>query len=263
MKKKPLLRIDLSEEFQHLDAAPIVEAVIHWVARASKTFPTDDAKKKLADRLTDYPGCKDNREFQLTAQFPPNAPAAQFHREDWHGVRFTSSDERQIVQFNRDGVVFSRLEPYEDWERFEREGLNMWRLFCELTEPLEIQQLGVRFINRIMPIELEKIGRYLSRPRRYLDPLGMKMSSFFYQSQYDVPDEPFRINVVQTIQPPGPKPPTGYGLILDIDVTTSHRFSLSERPMLESLRKMRWLKNKVFFHLVSQRAIESFKRGKE
>ena len=40
--------LDLNETFAQLSHAPIVEAVIHWHARAQKTLALDALKKVLA-----------------------------------------------------------------------------------------------------------------------------------------------------------------------------------------------------------------------
>ena len=47
--------IDLSKRFPNLPRAPIVEAVIHWQARATKTWQPDELKATLAARLPDGP----------------------------------------------------------------------------------------------------------------------------------------------------------------------------------------------------------------
>jgi len=133
--------------------------------------------------------------------------------------------------------------------------------FVDLAQPLEVQRLGVRFINRIAPIDLSKLGRYLAKPPKCLEPLGLPMSGFLYQSTHDVPKEPFRINVAQTVQPPSPPQTEGFGLILDIDVFTTQAFQLSDEVLQDRLTKMRWLKDKAFFTLLKRSAVKGF--GKE
>ena len=55
-----------------------------------------------------------------------------------------------IAQFNKDAFVFSRLNPYEDWERFSGEALRLWGIYCELLKPSEVRRVGLRFINRVV-----------------------------------------------------------------------------------------------------------------
>jgi len=258
MKSESTFRLDVTEPFQHLAAAPIVEAAIHWVARSGVSFPSDALGKQLADRLPEYPACHRQHKLEVESQFDPDGSSTQTRRDTWLGFRLTSSDKLQIAQFTRDGVVFSRLAPYQNWDLFSTEAMRMWKVFVELAAPSEVQRLGVRFINRIMPVELAGVGRYLSSPPKCLEPLEMPMRTFLYQSQHDVPEHPFCINVTQTVQPPVPAHLDEYGLIVDIDVFTTQAFTPSDEILLDYLAKMRCLKNRAFFKLMSKKAIKLF-----
>src|SRR5207245_2893177 len=97
--------------FPHLPAAPIVEAVIHWVARATKPFQREELQKQLAERLPDYPDSQPQQQLQLETRFGPEGATTQTRHESWHGFRLTSPDKRYVVQFTREGMVFSRLTP--------------------------------------------------------------------------------------------------------------------------------------------------------
>ena len=263
MKQQREFQLDLTGTFPHLPAAPVVEAVLHWHARAGKTIPAEELKKLLAERLPEYPECQPQHQLELQAQFGADGSSTPVRPEAWHGFRLTSSDRLQIVELTRDGIVFSRLAPYENWDAFAAAGQHLWRMFVELAEPSEVQRLGVRFINRILPVELADVGRHLASPPKCLEPLGLPMNGFLYQSLHDVPDEPFQINIVQTLQPPAPPKAGGFGLILDIDVFTTRAFPPVDEILQDHLAKMRWLKNKAFFSLMSKSAIRSLVKGKK
>lgn len=259
MESAGFFKIDVEEQFPRLPAAPIVEAVIHWVARSEKSVAPDDVRKQLTERLSDFAECQAQQEPRFDAHLGPDGSSREIRERTWRGFRLTSGNKLHVVQFNRDGLIFSRLEPYEHWETFANAGVRIWRVFAELLEPSEIQRLGVRFINRIAPVDRTKLGKYLARPPRCLDPLGLRMERFLHQSLYDVPDHPFRINVVQTIQPPAPPRNEGNGLILDIDVFTTQAFEPSDATLQCYLSQMRWLKNKTFFSLLTKSAIKRFR----
>lgn len=263
MKPGRTIDIDLSEDFPHLPGAPIVEAVIQWVARAGKAFESEKLQKQLADRLPSYPLCRPQNKLELEAQLAADGSSTQIRRDTWQGFRLTSQDERYIVQFTRDGLVFSRLAPYQDWNAFSTEALRLWNLFVELAQPSEIQRLGVRFINRIADLKMKQVGQYLARRPKALEPLGLPMQGFLYQSKHEVPGHPFQINVIQTVQPAEPPDAERFGLILDIDVFTPRPIRPADEVVQDALPKMRWLKNKAFFALVSPRAIEAFKEQRK
>lgn len=258
--KKQVPKLDMKDTFPHLAAAPIVEAAIQWVARASRQFTPNELHEELTKQLPDYPECRPQHQLEFEAQLASDGTATQVSKDSWRGFRLTSADCLQIVQFTRDGVVFSRLTPYQDWSAFVKEACRVWKLFQELATPSEVQRLGVRFINRITLDKLAGVGRLLSVPPKGLERQGLPMTSFLHRNTFEAPDLPFSVNVVQTVQPPVPPEAEGFGLILDIDVFTEQAFPVDDAILNEYLPKMRWLKNKVFFSVMSKPAINSFKK---
>jgi hypothetical protein len=51
----PRLKIDLGEQFPPLKEAPIIEAIIHWQAQASRPLPVETLSTELRSRLPEYP----------------------------------------------------------------------------------------------------------------------------------------------------------------------------------------------------------------
>jgi uncharacterized protein (TIGR04255 family) len=66
-----------------------------------------------------------------------------------HGLKYSREDGLYVVQFNRDGFVFSRLGRYESWESFRDECRNIWDVFAAITGALDIISYGVRYINKL------------------------------------------------------------------------------------------------------------------
>lgn len=261
MKQRRILQIDLSEEFPHLAAAPIVEAVIHWRARAGRGLPPEELRRQLLQKLPDYPDCRTQHQWEFEAQLTGGS-ISQNQRHTWQGLRLTSADKLHIVQFTPDGLAFSRLTPYDKWSGFAVEAGRLWKVYVELAEPAEVQRLGVRFINRIGLNEITEVRRYLAKAPKCLEPLGLPASQFLYQSLHEVPGHPFQVNMIQTVQPPAP-PRTGeWGLILDIDVGTTQALPCDDDVIQKQLAQMRWLKNKAFFSLLTKNAVTLLQEAK-
>ena len=98
-------KIDPNEPSPHLLAAPIVEAIIHWQARAERQWVPSELQAQLAERLPEYP----HRELQHQFEFALQSVAAenQSHatttqRSGWHGIRVSTADKLYIAQFTRD-----------------------------------------------------------------------------------------------------------------------------------------------------------------
>jgi uncharacterized protein (TIGR04255 family) len=259
MVRASAFQFDLKKKFFHLPSAPIAEAVIHWRARATNPWQQDPVREQLTARLSNYPKCEPIRELQIHAEIDTEGAKTQTRRESFLGYRLTSADNLYIAQFTRDGLVFSRLKPYSEWESFSKEALRLWQFFLDLADPSEVQRLGVRFINQIPVKQVSDIGKILKRPPKCLDALGLPLSGFFYQSIHDVPDHPYGIRVAQTIQPPSPPDSEEFQFILDIDVFTEGAFEVKEEILREHLPRMRLLKDEAFFGLLKPKAIDAFK----
>ncbi len=253
-------KIDLMEPFPLLAHAPIVEAVIDIRARAESAWEESTISQQLKPRLADYPSVVSQsevrQEFKLGPGKPPEATTQDL---GWKGLRFQSADQRHIAQFNRDGFVFSRLHPYESWEQLNREAMRLWEFYAEMARPTEAQRIGLRFINRIelspQELRLEDYIQPAPEPPRDLD---LPFLSFLHHDMLAVPGHPYAINVIRTIQPAQSPGTEGAAVILDIDVFTLRAVELREEVLKQRLAEMRWLKNKVFFGSVTQKALGRF-----
>jgi uncharacterized protein (TIGR04255 family) len=252
-------KIDPTELFQHLPRAPIVEAVIHWQARAGNVPEQSKLLTALIEKLPEYPEPQPQHEFQVGGEFGPEGTAIQ-QRSVWLGFRFQSRDKRYVAQFNRNGLVFSRLEPYEDWEHFEAEALRLWQVYRELLELHEIQRLGVRFINLVSFKRMDELSELLVSPPSAPPKMDLPLIEFMHQSRFDLPGYGYKLNVIQTIQPPAPPERENFGLILDLDVFTTQTPAPADEEQLKAqLGEMRWIKNKAFFSFLTQATIDRYK----
>jgi uncharacterized protein (TIGR04255 family) len=256
----PAIEIRTDEGFEHLPSAPIVEAVIEILAEADAEWEEARVAAALEAALPGYATTGSYRAFQHDLQLTPGESHQTFRDLGWRGLRFQSSDQGHVVQFNRDGYIFSRLRPYQDWEQLSREGLRLWKLHAELARPSEIQRLGLRYINRIvLQSKVDRFGDYLRPCAQAPEGLNLPFHGFFHHDVLEVPGYPYAINVIRTIQPSEEADTEGQAVILDIDVYTTKPLDLHDETLRNRLGEMRWLKNKVFFGSVTENAIERFR----
>ncbi len=251
-----MVQIKTDEQFPHLEHAPIVEAVMDIRARASVELEEDSIRHSLSAELSGYAFLDSHRQFQFGSLIRDGKPESEPVVDlGWKGMRFRSRDETQIVQVNKDGLVFSRLAPYQNWEEFSGEGLRLWNLFKTRAKPADIHRIGLRFINRIpLPVSEEDWGKYLNAPLAPLPTSDLPCVGFMHHDILAVPGHPYAVNVVRTIQPPDAG--GRVGVILDIDVFTRDEMSLEENRLAQYLGEMRWLKNKVFFGSITEETKE-------
>jgi uncharacterized protein (TIGR04255 family) len=250
-------QLNLNETFPPLTRPPIVEAVIHWQARAQNPIEPETLGTILLEQFPLYSTCKPLHQVELMAMVSDKSDSSFVqHKKGWEGVRLESDDKKYIVQFKRDGLVFSRTNGYDRWEPFTTAAKEAWHAYLEIAAPLEVQRLGVRFINQISTATPENLTEVLREPPTC--PSQLPLKEFVYQSTFAVPGLPFGVRVIKVMQPSMPELQKSSGLFLDIDVYTTKAISTDPAELETALKQMRMLKNKVFFTLLTEQAIQSF-----
>jgi uncharacterized protein (TIGR04255 family) len=253
-------KIDISEKFPHLPHAPIVEAIIEIRARAEKGWEESAVRSYFEPKLSSYAYLDAQRFFEHQVKMQVGqAPEQTLKDLGLKGVRFQSTDKLHIVQLNRDGFAFSRLQPYADWDQLSKEAMRLCHIYLEFARPTEVQRIGVRFINRIQlslgQVDLDDYIQRGPQPPRALD---VPFAGFMHYDTLGIPGYSYAINVIRTIQVSPQPQKGGAALILDIDVFTTHPFDLSAGAVERRLPEMRWLKNKVFFGSVTDQTLKTF-----
>ena len=253
--------IDVKESFPRLVQAPIVETVIEIRTQAEAPWEEPVITEQLKSMLPDYPSVQSQQQFMHEVKVEVGQKAeGVIQNLGWKGLRFESADKLHIAQFNRDGFLFSHLQPYDSWEQFCVEGLRLWQLHMDLAKPTEIHRLGLRVINRmVFSQDEEQLKDYLQiLPQGPLD-MDLPIGGFFHHEELRVPGYPYAINIRRMIQPPDVPTAREIGLIIDIDVFTTQPFELQSGILERYLVEMRWLKNKVFYGSITPKAVEKFK----
>ncbi len=257
-----IFTLDLNESFPRLARPPIVEAAIHWQARSRNLLDQEMLRKRLSESLPEYPVREPIHHVDMMATVDAQDgedSSVVKHRRGLQGLRLKSNDGRYVIQLTRDGLVFSRVRDYEHWETFLQAARDAWRAYSEIAEPLETQRLGVRFINQIAQATPHSLQDYLHDPPTC--PWDLPLKEFVYQSTFDVPGHPFNVRVIKVLQPLSAGLKASAGLLLDIDVFSTTPIPDEPDSMDSALKQMRWLKNKVFFTLLTAQAVEAFGGG--
>jgi uncharacterized protein (TIGR04255 family) len=241
--------LDLNQTFDRLSRSPIVEAVVHWQARARNWPQPDELDRALAERFPQFGARTPLQHVEMTAMIT-GEDASSAVRKGPRGVRLKSDDGCFVILFTRDGLVFSRTKEYEHWDPFREAAKQAWQVYLDIAAPVETQRLGVRFINHIAAATPESLREWLREPPTC--PSNLPLKEFVYQSTFAVPANPFGVRVIKVLQASMPESPRISGLFLDIDVFSTTDIPNSPGPLDEALTRMRWLKNKVFWPVSKQ-----------
>lgn len=139
--------------------------------------------------------------------------------------------------------------------------MRVWDIYRQIASPPAIQQLGIRYINLVPVDSIEESQRLLRRPPEFPGELDLPLAKYVHQSRFDVPEHHLQLNLIQTVQPAPPEGDKKLNLIVDFDIfSTGAKVDVDEFESGELFRRMRWLKNKAFFTIFSDQAIENFRR---
>lgn len=252
---KMIRTINPNEDFPHLSKAPIVEAVIDIRIVAPGTCDENILQNELKNKLPDYPKVEQLR----GAMYQFNAAEVKSPKiEDLGcvGLRLGAKDAPHIAQFNKTAFVFSRLKPYENWQKFTQEAYRLLSIYYQLLRPTEVVRIGLRFINRIS-VEQERMefADYYKYPPETLKELSWPLGGHLHHDVIQVPGTSYSVNLIKTVQ----NIPGNIALILDIDVFTQNQFEYNEAQIKETLNEMRWIKNKIFFNSLTSKAMKEMK----
>lgn len=246
--------IAVLETFPRLSHAPVAEAALEIRARAAEGWSEDAISPALQAQLPDYPSQGPHQayagSFEIKAGVEPKLAAEDL---GWCGVAATSGDGKQIAFFERDRFLFSRLEPYPGWDDFRAEANRLWNVHRSLARPLELQRIGLRFINRMtLPTQDLNFEDYLFAAPKEPEGLPLPFSGFLHRDVLSVPGHAYGILITRAIQPADVANAANITLIIDVDVFSTEPVPLEDANLEKRLSEMRWLKNKAFFGSITR-----------
>ena len=237
-------------EHPHLVNAPIREALIDFRVRLASDFSPETLLGLTEELYTEYPKVGPIHQFQGAIQLSNEGPVSVQRPPQLLGYRLESADTLNIAQIRIDGFTFSRLEPYESWERMVEDGWIVWRKYLEIASPLGVERIATRFINRIILPPSGQLAEVLSVPP--VVPDG-RIDSLLFRYQL-VPTNGVTA-IVSLATEDGPDP----SMILDIDCFVRKSLPTDEDVLRRQLRMVRDAKNRIFFSCLATEAIERFK----
>lgn len=256
-----MIDVNTSDVFPHLPKAPIVEAAISWQAAPAEQLEPKRLHEALKDKLPEYPQVAPQVEVSLEHHVSPEGSrTSQSHA--WQAFQIERKDEPYVAQFRKNGLVVSRLQPYQRWSTFRDEALRLWGIYSEIASPPEIQRIGLRYINLVAVDSLDDASGYLRTPPTFPgEPIGsgLPLAQFMHQSRFEIPGHDLQLNLVQTVRPAAPGRKRKLNLIVDFDIfSTGNRVPTDDFQDGKVFETMHWLKNKAFFSIFSDLAVSQF-----
>src|SRR5471030_1465916 len=135
---------------RHLTKAPVTEAVIDFQCRTTAKM-TSELVKQLHQE-TKYRGRHEEmRNVQVSvAAVVGKIPTTRMDDLGLLGGRFFSDENKFVVQMRSNGMTFSRLPPYTEWDSVFAEVSRLWEIQRAFLNVEEVSRIAVRFINRLV-----------------------------------------------------------------------------------------------------------------
>lgn len=238
---------------RHLKNAPIVEAIIDIRVKLPVDFNPSVFKPLIEKLVTKY--TKVERGLRTPIEIKKNLPVIKQTKEKEFGYRFTSKDNKEVGQFRIDGFTFSRLQPYTNWGEVIKEAKRLWRLYRSKTQPVVVDKISVHYINRLeFPPPYNDYCEFLTAAPTLPDTLPQKLSSFL--TSLLVREDDLWASILQTRVKSTIK--DNLGIIIDIDTFKKKKKGIEEKDIWSTFDLLHELKNRIFFELITEKAVRLF-----
>src|ERR1700686_5337353 len=257
----PEVSAESDEGFQ-LDDAPIIEAVVDIDCDMPPDFNLAAMESAGTKRFGGaYPHLKKSFVHQPEIPAPLNEPPQFSATQALRALQFFSEDSLQLVQVRSNGYSFNRLRPYSTFDDYLAELERTWRLFFELTAPVRVRRVALRYINRILiPMQVGRIplDQYLTLGPRL--PEDDQLTYFGFLNQYAAV-EPTTQNAITMTLTSQPIESGQLPVILDIEA----RREIGAQPdnwkeLCDVILSLRKLKNRVFKRTLSAECLNLFRK---
>lgn len=251
----PATSVGSQAEFPTLTHAPISEAIISLKCQPSQEIDDATLRAYIADSGSGFE--LHDIQLQTEGKFessPSGGMQVSAQQPRWDATRFQADNGRLIVALGKQGMLFSELAPYRHWEAFLEEGLQMWNLYQAYAKPVEITQVGLRYINMIeVPDQRFDIGQIMTLPPRAPEKCNdAYINHFMHQDLLQFGE--FKANYLRTLVDS-----KGLKFVLDIDVLHNKPCDTDIETLTNLLVKMRHIKNRIFFGTLTSEQIERLK----
>lgn len=243
-----------------LDRPPIVEAVLDLDCDMPPALKLEDLERAFRDAFRDrYPKFRPQFLQEHTIEARAEGSPSLAVRRGLQAFQFLQDDERQLVQVRAAGFSFNRLAPYTSLDDYLPEIERVWRTFVELASPLQVRQIRLRYINRILLPLVEgevNLDEYLAIGPRLPEEGTLTFVGFLHRHAAAEKATGHRVSTTLASQPPEQD---RLPVILDIEAAADGSIDPKDWPSLDGrIQSLRSLKNLVFRRTLTERCLKLF-----
>jgi uncharacterized protein (TIGR04255 family) len=205
---------------------PIREAIFDISIELKTEFEKTVFDTIISEISEHYPQKDTINEGEFSVEFKKGVQSNFESKSEECGVKLTSGDGTQIVQFRKSGFTFSKLKPYCGWEDFYNQAVSLFEKYNNaLSSNFIIKRVAIRYVNAIsIPKNNFKLEDYFLTAPTIAESVPQGLNNFFMRLFLtDDNSEAFAL-VNQTVEP---TKEDGAVILFDIDVFMNN---LSTKP---------------------------------
>ncbi|MFH0134015.1 TIGR04255 family protein [Variovorax sp. VaC1] len=230
----------------HYNRAPIAEAVID-LQLGFEEQPTVTHLAKYAASLRDsFPQSQRINTFALAFAASNAGEISSNTASETLGVRLTSSKGDRILQLRRQGLSYSHMQPYSEWESFAEEMRPILENFVLEFKATSVNRLAVRYINRIVVPQGVELDTYLNLSPRLIGDVSADLQGYFMQLVLPQKDLGVEYTAIVNSGLEAAPDPKAMAVLLDIDVFCTKQLAMDSAAVWDVLYQLRERKNKIF-----------------
>ena len=251
-------------EWEVFRNAPITEAIIDVQVSPAK----DLTVQKLESIDSRIRAAYSNKKAIRTVAFQGNVtmdmgqePKLGITSDGRHiGFAFTSTDQQAVFQCRLNGFSHHKLKPYTDWKTFKSSAAELWQDYYAVAKPEFVTRLGVRFVNLIeLPLPILDFKDYLTTVPEIGEGVPQRMNGLFMRLELADADTG-NVAIFTEAMTPLTEEADHCGIILDIDTVFQSKMPVNGgKELWAKLDQLRDLKNRVFFHSLTELTKERFR----
>jgi uncharacterized protein (TIGR04255 family) len=248
--------LTLSERtFPQLNRPPLREALVD--IRLRETLPLNWLAKLENADFDGFANPQPMKQGAFKFEMPKDQPSrATVASEQLWGQRYDRNNGAEVLQMTRQGMTLSILKDYTKWEVLRDKARATWEKYIQISGPVGVSRLAVRYINGIdMPLG-QDYDLYLTAAPKVPTELPQIVNNFIQRVEVPFEKEAATAIITQTL---GNPTEVNKGIaILDIDVFSNYHLEGASTEIWSVLDGLRVIANTIFFSSITKKLLESY-----
>lgn len=213
--------------------------------------------QQLADLVEkyqeDFPQKQVQTQFETGFKVEEGQPSVSNTLYKKNGFILKNKKGDRALQLRLDGFTFSKLHPYNGWDKFTGEAYGLLNEYLDAIKPLNITRIALRFINEIkIPLPIESLENYFNTFPIIPNKLTILPNKFLFQFSFeDSNAKDISAIVTQAVKQ---KTKEFLPYIFDIDVFKEKAISSDIAKIKKEFISLRKFKNFIFEESLKEKA---------